>query len=240
VIETIDGGTVLPVVKGFDLDLDKKEALQLVRQRQATPAGRQGTPRPDAWLEAVDRAVDEALRLVRPAIAYDAFPVVAAEPSRLIVGDGHPLESPVVASLFGRAPEVVLMVFTIGSALEERVAALGSSGDYPVAFALDVAGSVMLGKAGEVGYRIIEDMAKAKATKASIPLNPGTSHWPMSGQRLIAELVGAREIGVEGRESGVLHPFKSIAFAVALGDDVLTPAEGSSCDYCDRRDLCRA
>ena len=223
----------MPVVQGFDLDLDRKQALQLVRQRQ-------GAPRQDAWLEAVDRAVDEALRLVRPAIAYDVFPVVAVEPSRLVVGEGHSLESPVVASLFARAPEVVLMVFTIGPMLEERVAGLGSSGDYPVAFALDIVGSVMLGKAGEVGYGIIEEMAKAKATKASIPLNPGTSHWPMSGQRLVAELVDAAKIGVEARESGVLHPFKSIAFAVALGDDVLTPAEGSSCDYCDRRDLCRA
>ncbi|MCJ7492443.1 MAG: hypothetical protein MUP15_09915, partial [Dehalococcoidia bacterium] len=184
----------MPVVKGFALDLERKEALQLVRQRQAMPTGRQGAPRQDAWIEAVDRAADEALRLVRPAIAYDTFPVTAAEPSRLIVGDGHPLESPVVASLFARAPEVVRMVFTIGPLLEERVAALGNSGDYPVAFALDIAGSVMLGKAGEVGYRIIENMAKAKATKASIPLNPGTSHWPMSGQRLIAELAGAGEI----------------------------------------------
>jgi len=223
----------LPVLTGFKLDLDKEEALRLVRQRR-------GATSQEAWLEAVKSAVDEALRLIRPAIAYDTFPVTAAEPLRLIVGDGHPLESPVVASLFARAPEVVLMVFTIGPLLEERVAALGSAGDYPVAFALDIAGSVMLGKAGEVGYRIIENMAKAKVTKASIPLNPGTSHWPMSGQRLIAELVGAGEIGVEARESGVLHPFKSIAFAVALGDDVLTPAEGSSCDYCDRRDLCRA
>jgi hypothetical protein len=226
----------LSIVKGFKLELEKEEALRFVRARRAiTEDGR-----PNPWLEAVDRAVDEALGLVQPAIAYEVFPVTAAEASRLVVGDGHALESPVVASLFAHAPEVVLMVFTIGPALEERVAALGSSGDYPVAFALDIIGSVMLGKAGEVGYQVIADMAKAKATKASIPLNPGTSHWPMSGQGLIAELAGASEIGVEARESGVLHPFKSIAFAVALGDDVLTPAEGSSCDYCDRRDLCRA
>ena len=223
----------MPVLGGFGLDLDKEEALRLVRQRP-------GAPRQEAWLAAVDEAVDEALRLVRPAIAYDVFPVTAVEPSRLVVGEGHVLESAVVASLFARAPEVVLMVFTIGPLLEERVAALGSAGDYPVAFALDIVGSVMLGKAGDVGYGTIEEMAKARSTRASIPLNPGTSHWPMSGQRLIAELVGAKEIGVEARESGVLHPFKSIAFAVALGDDVLTPAEGSSCDYCENRDLCRA
>jgi hypothetical protein len=222
----------LPVLSGFELGLDKQEALRFLRRR--------GAPVQEAWLEAVDQAIDEAQRLVRPAVAYDVFPVAAAEPSRLIVGHGHALESPVVASLFARAPEVVLMVFTIGPLLEERVAALGAAGDYPVAFALDIVGSVMLGKAGDVGYRAIEDLARARSTRASIPLNPGTTHWPMSGQRLVAELVDAKQIGVEARESGILHPFKSIAFAVALGDDVLTPAEGSSCDYCENRDLCRA
>lgn len=224
----------MPVVKGFDVGIDKEEALELVRQRQASPRRQQ------AWLEAVDQALDEASRLVRPAIAYAAFPVTSAEPSRLVVGDGYALESEVVSSLFAGAPEVVLMLFTIGPLLEERVAALGNAGEYPVAFALDIVGSAMLGKTGEAGYAIIEGMAREKGTKASIPLNPGTSHWPMSGQSLIAELVGAKEIGVEARESGVLYPFKSIAFAVALGDGVLTPAEGSSCDYCDRRDLCRS
>lgn len=221
----------MTVFKDFAVELDGDEVRRLVQQRREKL--------PDAWVEAVDRAVEEGKALARPAIAYDVFPVTAVEPERLIVGEGQALESRVVASLFGRAPEVVLMLFTVGRALEERVAALGNAGDYPVAFALDAAGSLMLGKAGEVGYSIIEEMAKARGTKASIPLNPGTSHWPMSGQRLVAELVGASEIGVEAKESGVLSPFKSIAFAVALGDDVLTPAEGSSCDYCERRDLCR-
>ena len=221
----------MTVLKDFALELDRTEVRRLIQQRRERL--------PDAWLDAVERAVDEAVALVQPAIAYDVFPVTAAEPERLIVGEGQALESPVVASLFRDAPEVVLMVFTIGRALEERVAALGTAGDYPAAFALDATGSMMLGKAGEVGYRIIEEMAKGKATKASIPLNPGTSHWPMSGQRLVAKLVRAGEIGVEAKESGMLSPFKSIAFAVALGDHVLTPAEGSSCDYCERRDLCR-
>jgi hypothetical protein len=223
---------LLPVLKGFDVTIDTAEALALIRRKEASPRDVQ-------WLEDVNRALELAARLVRPAIAYDTFPVTSAEPSRLLLGDGHALESPVVASLFARAPEVVLMLFTIGPLLEQRVDALGDKGDYPVAYALDAIGSAMLGKTGEVGYAVIEDMARARRTKASIPLNPGTTHWPMSGQRLIAELVDANGIGVEARETGVLHPFKSIAFAVALGDDVLTPTEASSCDYCDNRDLCR-
>jgi len=223
----------MPIVKDLTVDLDKAAILESVQRLQGGP-GRQ-----QAWLDVVDQAVDEALALAQPAIAWDIFPVAAAEPSRLIIGDGHALESGVVASLFARAPAVVLMLFTIGPRLEERVAELGKAGDLPTAFVLDMVGSKALGSVGEKGYGLIEEMAKARHTRASIPLNPGTSHWPMSGQRLLAELVGAKEIGVEALDSGVLRPFKTIAFAVALGDDVLTPAEGSSCDFCDRRDLCR-
>jgi hypothetical protein len=219
------------VVKGFDVALDRRAVLRLLEQRPG-PSARQD------WLDAVDQALEEGRRLARPAIAYDVFPVSRAEPSRLVIGDGHALESTVVAALFGAASEVVLMVYTIGPLLEQRCDELGRQGEYPVAFVLDAVGSVALGAAGEVGYGIIEEMARATGVKASIPLNPGTSHWPMSGQRLIADLVRAQEIGVTARESGVLHPFKSIAFAVALGEDVITPAEGSSCDYCERRDLC--
>ncbi len=228
----------MPVISDIRLDANAEEITRVLRQRQGASASRP-TRAPQAWLEAVGRAAEEGLRLVRPAIAYDVFPVKSCEPERLIVGDGQALESRVVASLFGSAPEVVLMLFTIGSLLEERVSELTDKGDYPVAFALDTAGSLLLGKTGEVGYAILEEIANEKGTKASIPLNPGTSHWPMSGQKLIADLTGAGQIGVTARESGVLHPFKSIAFAVALGDDVITPAEGSSCDYCERRDLCR-
>jgi hypothetical protein len=221
----------LTVLRDFDVDLDREVVLRLLEQRHGASTRRE-------WLDAVDRALVEGRRLARLAIAYDVFPVSRVEPLRLVVGDGHALESAVVSALFGAAPEVVLMVYTAGPLLEQRVDELAREGEYPGAFVLDAVGSVALGKAGEVGYGIIEEMAKTRGVKASIPLNPGTSHWPMSGQRLIAELVRAEEIGVVARESGVLHPFKSIAFAVALGDDVITPAEGSSCDYCDRRDLC--
>lgn len=222
----------MPLVTGFEVELERASVLRLLRQRPGVPKD------DDAWLQAVDAALAEGRRLAQPAIAYEVFPITAVEPSRLVLGDGAALESNIVAVLFGSASEVVLMVYTIGPLLEARVDELAAQGDYPVAFALDAVGSVALGKAGEAGYAIIEEMAVARGVKASIPLNPGTSHWPLSGQRVIAELVGAREIGVEARESGVLHPFKSIAFAVALGEDVLTPAEGSSCDYCERRDLC--
>ncbi|MDI6858355.1 MAG: hypothetical protein QME71_08590 [Dehalococcoidia bacterium] len=215
----------MPVLTDFPMKLDAGPALERLG------AG--------AWQRIVDEAMREAEELISPAIAYAVHPVVGVEESRLIVDGGAALESAVVASLFGSAPEVVPMIFTIGPRLEERVAEYGRANDFPASFALDVIGSIAVTQVGAVGYELIEGLARERGVKASIPLNPGTSHWPMSGQRVIAGLVPAAEIGVEVLPSDILRPFKSIAFVVALGTDVLTPAEGSSCDYCERRDLCR-
>lgn len=218
------------------MPITRDAALDWQELRDRVSRGQDG--RPPAWRQAVDAALDEAQALVSPAIAWRALPIVRSEESRLIVGEGEVLESAVVATLFATAPEVVVMVYTIGPALEGRVAEL-TPADPAAGFALDVVGSLAVTHVGKAGYSLIEELARDRGVVASIPLNPGTSHWPMSGQALVARLAGGREIGVEALPSGILKPFKTIAFAVALGRDVLTPDRASSCDYCDNRALCR-
>jgi hypothetical protein len=223
----------MPVLKEFAFTLDPSEELRRRSDRLS-----QLVQRP-AWRQMYESALAEARDLIRPGIAYAVHPVTGAEPERLFVADGHALDSAVVARLFAGAPEVVLAIFTIGPALEERVAKHQAAGDYPASFALDLMGSLAVNQVGQVVYSVIQDLAASRGVSASIPLNPGTTHWPLSGNRVLVELVPAAEIGVEALESGLLRPFKSISYAVALGRDVLTPDQGSSCDYCETRDLCR-
>lgn len=222
----------MPVLKDFTVPLDATEAVQgseFLSRLAERPA----------WREMYEPALAEARDLVRPAVAYAVHPVAGADEERLVIAGGRALESPVVARLFASAPEVVLAVFTIGPFLEERVAEHQAAGDYPAGFALDLIGALAVNEVGQVAYRAIEELAAARGVRASIPLNPGTTHWPLAGNRVLAELTPAAEIGVDVLETGLLRPFKSISYAVALGRDVLTPDEGSSCDYCDTRDLCR-
>ena len=223
----------MPVVTDFPLTLDPARLLQ--RYGRAVSAL---IDRPELR-QVYETALAEALTLVQPAIAYAVHPVVVAEAERLIIGEGQALESPVVARLFAEASEVVLAIYTIGPLLEERAAEYQAARNYVLGFALDLVGSAAVDEVGQVTYGLIEDLAKAKGLKASIPLNPGTSHWPLSDNKVLTELVPAAAIGIETLDSGLLRPFKSISFAVALGTSVLTPAEGSSCDYCETRHLCR-
>jgi len=223
----------MPVVTDFPFTFDPAHVLQR-RGRELSSL----IDRPELR-QVYEAALAEARTLIRPRIAYAVQPVVLAEEERLIIGEGKALESAVVARLFAQASEVVLAIYTIGPLLEERAAQYQAARDYVTGFALDLLGSAAVDEVGQVAYALIEDLAKAKGLKASIPLNPGTSHWPLSGNKVLTELVPAQAIGIETLESGLLRPFKSISFAVALGESVLTPAEGSSCDYCDTRHLCR-
>jgi len=223
----------MPVLKDFAFALDPVRAAERRGGRLA-----QLVERP-AWRQMYEPAIAEARELIRPAVAYAVHPITGAEAERLIIADGQALESAVVARLFADAPEVALVIFTIGPLLEERVAQYQAAGDYPAGIALDLIGSIAVNEVGQVAHGVLQDLAASKGVRASIPLNPGTSHWPISGNHVLVELVPAAEIGVEALESGLLRPFKSISYAVALGTDVLTPEQGSSCDYCDTRDLCR-
>lgn len=223
----------MPVLTDFAFSLDPVQAAERRGGRLAKLIER------PAWRQMFEPAIAEARELMRPAIAYAVHPVAGAEAERLIVADGQALESAVVARLFAGAPEIALVIFTIGPLLEERAESYQATGDYPTGIALDLIGSIAVNEVGRVAHDVLQDLAASKGVRASIPLNPGTTHWPLSGNRVLVELVPAAEMGVEVLESGLLRPFKSISYAVALGKDVLTPDQGSSCDYCETRDLCR-
>ena len=223
----------MPVVTDFPFTLDPARVLQRYGGELSALIDR------PELRQVYEAALAEARTLIRPAIAYAVHPVVVAEAERLIIAEGQALESAVVARLFAEALEVVLAIYSIGPLLEERAAEYQAARNYLPGFALDLVGSAAVDEVGQVAYALIEDLAKSKGLKASIPLNPGTSHWPLSGNKVLTQLVPAEAIGIETLESGLLRPFKSISFAVALGEHVLTPAEGSSCDYCDTRYLCR-
>jgi hypothetical protein len=92
---------------------------------------------------------------------------------------------------------------------------------------------------GEIAYEEIRRLAESHGLKASVPLNPGTTHWPMASQSLFFDLLPLASVGFSLVPPGLIHPRHSISMAIGLGDDVLTPEEGSSCNFCAEPELCR-
>lgn len=199
---------------------------------------------PSKWIKTHDQmqimedVSKEMEGLLHPGIAFKGYGVEGASQEGLRLTTGHLLESPVVTTLFSKAKEIVLMIYTIGSSVEGRVKEYSQRGMIAESFYLDMLGSLAVTELGRLAFEMVEKRGKDKNLKASFPLNPGTSHWPPSGQKIVLELSGGKEIGVTISESFLLLPTKTISMAIALGENVLTPEEGSSCHYCDNPDLC--
>ncbi len=223
----------MPILRDFPFHFDP---LQTLARLQAPD---DQFTRSEACRRAYAAGLAELQGLLVPAIAYGVYPVRGAQEGSLAVAEGRVLHSPVVARLFALAPEVVAMVYTIGPRLEARVAQLQAEGDLAVAYTLDALGNLALTEVGYVACQEIDRLAAARGVRASIPLNPGTTHWPASDQPLVLELSGAAAVGVTVSDAYLLQPYKSNSMAIALGAGVLTPDQGSSCDYCDNSYLCR-
>lgn len=221
----------MPVVRDFRLDFDVQAALQ---RKKIQSSGKFESLR--GMREALSQ---EAATLFEPAYVYDLFSVEERTASGLVVGGGRLLESKAVLAAFGNAGLVALLVYTIGPRLENRVQEYRLGHEDTEAIVLDALGSLAVSEVGQIAYGRIRQLAEARGLKASIPLNPGTTHWPMSGQRVFFELLPLEVAGFGIVPPGFIHPLKSISMAIGIGTDVLTPEEGSSCDFCADPELCR-
>jgi len=217
-----------------DLDIRADLGRVLERGHWQSAEGARG----EAVREAFAQCRAEIDGLLCPAFAYAVYPVTAADPGAVVIGDGHRLASPVLAALFGGAREVVLLAYTIGPLLEARVAEYRAQSDTLHSVVLDTLGSLAVNALGQIAHDHVKRLAAESGLRSSIPLNPGTGHWPIEGQRLFLDLIPAAELGLSLSDNYLLCPIKSISMAIALGQEVLTDAEGSSCDYCAHPELC--
>ena len=199
---------------------------------------------PSKWIKTPDQmqimasVSKEIETLLHPAIAFNGYGIDGRSHAGLRLVSGHLLESPVVSDLFSGAEEIVLMVYTIGSSVEEKVKEYSKRGLIAESYYLDMLGSLAVTELGCLAFEKVKNRGIGLKLKTSFPLNPGTSHWPASGQKIVLELSGGRETGVTISESFLLIPTKTISMAIALGKNVLTPEQGSSCHYCDNPQLC--
>src|SRR3989337_1241813 len=121
----------MPIVTGFELDFDPLKTLRRLGRDPDRVFGARTSPL------VYEQALEEARRLIHASYCYDVYPVLGAELGGLLIAQGQVLESPVVASLFREAPEVALLVYTVGPELETRVKELQQNGKHLSAFLLD-------------------------------------------------------------------------------------------------------
>lgn len=180
----------------------------------------------------------EALSLASPAVYYQDVGVRTVQKKRLELVNGVCLSGGLVGHLMGGAQEVVVLVCTLGAALENRASQYFAEG-YPArGYLLDGLGTVALGMLAERARRETETSAQARGLQASTPISPGHADWPLAEQRVLFDLLPSREIGVTLTQTYMMAPRKSLSMAIGVGDYLLTHAEGSQCQYCSLQKTC--
>ena len=218
--------------RNWNLSID---ADMVLRGQGADPAGiRQRRP---ALVDTAERAVAEGLALIDPAVIYRQLPVESLQHEWLTLAGGARLTGPLLAQHMAPAQQALLMVCTIGQALEQRISALMRS-DPVHGLALDGFGSVAVEALGVAACTRFEEQAARAGLHTSVPLSPGMIGWPVDeGQPQIFSLLDAGQIGVTLTESAQMIPRKSISMVLGIGRRPFS--EGRACDFCALRETCR-
>lgn len=195
---------------------------------------------------AAKEAVAMSQTLVASAAGYDEFLVRDVVGEQVILdADGSAGEErgkltigPKV-DLLAPANRVMVMVYTIGPALETQVRELHQAGEGLLAFMLDSVGVLALGAVGEALRCMAEERASQLRWGVSPALSPGSLvGWPVQGQREVCALLTLDQIGVKLNSHCVLEPHKSVSIVIGLGENYSASHVGSVCRYCSLADSC--
>jgi len=106
----------MPVIRDIPLHLKKKDILR----RQ----GFRGQKKVKAKIEdVIGELLDsvEESQLLKPAAAYETYPIVEMQPNCIILDGGGVVNGTLIPGTFAEAVEITAMVCTIGPGLEKQV-----------------------------------------------------------------------------------------------------------------------
>jgi hypothetical protein len=184
-----------------------------------------------------EQAIYESSPLIEPKIIYKELTVKTVRHESLLFEEGGRLTGKLIVQHLAKARKVYVLLCTIGTKIEQRVAETwGSSATYGLA--LDGVGSAAVEALANAACRELEIFEQNHGWQTSIPLSPGMVDWPViEGQPQIFRLLESENISVELSPSYIMIPRKSLTMVVGAGPALNT--FGSTCDYCNLRDVCR-
>ena len=222
----------MPVWNTQDLDFDVDAVL---RGQGAEPGAiRERSPR---LVELAERALEEGQALIEPQILYREIDVKALRHERQFRDGGSTLSGELISEHLGPADRVILILCTVGEALESHAGEV-SRDDIVYGLALDGVGSAAVEALANLACKYFEDQADEHGLQSSIPISPGMVGWPVDKvQPEIFEILEPAQINVHLTEYGLMMPRKSLTMVLGLGQTMKT--EGRTCDYCAMRETCR-
>jgi hypothetical protein len=224
----------MPSLRDWSLALTPDDVL---RGQGADPAIQARRP---ALRRAAERALASGRPLLRPTVVYRQLRIERREHWRLELEGGGALTGELVGRGLGPAQAVIVMIATLGPALEAQ-AARHRPDDPLAALALDGLGNAAVEALASAACRGFAEQAGEQGLETTTPLSPGLEGWPVeTGQPEIFNLLAGEappELGLRLLPSGFIIPQKSLSLAIGVGQGL--EAAGTPCAYCARRTNCR-
>jgi hypothetical protein len=193
------------------------------------------TKRP-ALLKAVSAALHEGNTQLHPTVISHTVKVVEHRHERILLKGGQELTGPLAAHHLAGAEQIILVVCTIGSQLE-NMASSWMEKNPVLGLALDGLGNAAVEKVAQQVCARLAERAQAKSLQASTPLSPGEPDWPVEvGLPQIFALLDPSKAGVTLTSGGMMVPKKSVSFVVGVGPNM---SQTDSCDICSLKETCR-
>ena len=188
-------------------------------------------------VETAERALQEGRALLEPVTLYRELDVEMLQHERLVLDDGSTLSGKLVTEHLGPAERVVLILCTVGEALEAHASKI-SNENIVYGLALDGVGSAAVEALANAACKHFEYRAEELGYQSSIPISPGMVGWPVEkGQPEIFSILKPSQIDVDLSKFGLMMPRKSLTMVLGIGSQMQTA--GRTCDYCAMRETCR-
>lgn len=199
------------VVESFDIEIPREQAYRLLgmHRKQREP------------LESVRRNFDREYAAARGHVEARAVSIVCRS------GIGG-------SAFFDSKTPIALVVCTIGSALEERVAQLTAEDRVARAMLLDAIGSAAVEEVADRSNRRICAEALRDGLDPGPRVSPGYGAWKLEDQDWLLGEIAPAEIGVTLSETWMMTPRKSISYAVPLAGGSARPQR--RCVHCGLAD----
>jgi len=186
-------------------------------------------------VKTTEQAIIMGQALLKPLVLYEKYEVKGFTHERLELMQHssdhrkHHLSGQLIAQHLARAQEILVMLCTIGSELDNSVSSLFNV-DPMIALALDGVGSAAVEMLAIQASNHFENLMKNDGLNTTMPLNPGMVGWSVElGQPEIFSLLDCEEINVSLTDSWMMVPNKSLSLVMGIGKDV--SAYGTSCEY---------
>lgn len=224
----------MPVLREIPVDLDMEQILR-----------NQGIGEPDkvkpqfitTSLELL--AIVQKKQLLEPALSYEIYTIAGIQQDQLRLDEGTIFHSRILSKLLASAQELCIAVCTIGQKLEDMSADYFKQNMPLKGTLLDGIGNAALDAVSQYTCQIISREAEVRGYKASSPLNPGMTGWPVSNQQELLRLAQAEKIGVRLTTTMTMVPLKSLSMVFGIGAGMKTWSQAEACKRCNLSKTCQ-